>query len=854
MSLLDTIFKRRGRAGTPSQDATDVPTAAAAGLTAGDLKGLSPDRGSSNQPRAGSPAAADDAKSVASAANSRKSAAAASNAGAGRSKARAPPLSAEGHHSSGYAAQHLFLAPLPRRRMVVPEAIRERQALHERETAAGKVVAPHYYYSEDELRALTPVRAASTAHHQKRRPRQALDVDADSGDDTLHSTHNKEGDSDDDIDAVLEGVPPLQFAPMAVTVTAAELSAVRRLASFDEPVRTDAALPIEIPTEGFRLRWLHDPTRHPRPARPATLLTMRTDYLLPTEVGGGGGAPTDRCALIESPRSVLVLVRNGATPMDLQQRPGGDSLTAPHAAFAERLRQEELARLRAEYEAVCRVLPEETVDSFFSLLREATSARGANANATTRSASSMSVGNISSTATTAAAGGNGGGGGGAAAAQVIRPMLERDDDGIYRVAFHYEVSTAASAVVDRLDRTRANLRTLVSTEMAMAAERTAVLEAQQQRSLAAAQSHERQLAARAQQRQVAAAIKADSVRQRTALRCEAAERLRQEAEAKYDAKQQRLAATEARKAEEALGRRAVRRRQEEEKERRRVGALQAADAHHESQLALRRAIVEEKEEACASAMAAKSEALQTAKERRGANERQALARKAEADARRAAERDERQLEQTAREEAAEAQVARLRKGQETAAAVRSLATLQKAIFIMERQEDEEAKAAEGRAQMVRRREAAEERQQRLVTVLDERRRLRQRAREEVRVRKAHMMAQQARIDQFNNLMAADRMLEAAARTSAATRVREEMTKEARREREALLQWRQQTLQETRQAAEERERTATLALFNRANPSDAVIYAERNAIAAGLVPRKRRPLAASMGAQPTELIE
>lgn len=701
-------------------------------------------------------------------------------------------VSKEGFRSADHnaAARQVFLAPLPRRRMVMPEGVLSRMRVPEKNEGwtVNGIEGP---------RAPTPL-------------------------------------------STLSATMSTQIARDTIVVTEAELAGVKRLAGFNAAVRKDS-IPITLPTSGYQLNWLHDPKKHAKPARPSTLLNMRTDYLLPKTGGGGGGGEHDSYPFIDSPRSVLVFVRNGTHPMDLQRRPPVAS--DPLGVFRERLRVEELERLQSEYAAICEVLPQSTVDAFFSFSSD-------------QHNDSSEVGPFSI----------GEGSTGSSQneekerkkSQIVKPILEKDDNGIYRVTFHFEVSTAAAAVEEQMDRTRANLRTLLEAEIALTKVRTETLREQQERSLAAARKHDAQIAERQQQRHVAATIKAIATKQRATNRAEAAERLRQKAVQAYNEKQERLAVVEAQMEEEMLNRQAERRLREEEREEKRLQTLAIAADKEAKLLQERMRIVERKNASCEEALEAKAKTLQIAKDKRAAYERSAQSRKEAIDLRSEAEREERRIIQEKREATAEAQIANLREKQQTMAAVRSLASLQKLVYMDECRQEGEARERQRREELVAQRAVAEDRQQRLLTVLEQRRKGRHQAKEEIRLEKALRVERQSRIDQFTSLMTADRMLESKARAEAITDAREQMIREARKEREVLSQWRHKALTEAKKEAEEQERAATLGMFNKAHPSDAVIYREKNARAAASLSmqplRKRKPLSYSQGAEPTELLE
>lgn len=199
----------------------------------------------------------------------------------------------------------------------------------------------------------------------------------------------------------------------SASVTAKELRVLRFLASADHgDDRPDILCSVE--TKNFRLAWLLDPAKQlptyqneptteqksiggrtsPSPtggsierssrkqsSQPCTLLNLLN---MPTDVfvqARGRPSPEDlHRPLLSSPRSVLVCIRNGVQPLDLQEKPLDQlvlewsargytkEMIVQRHAFQETLRQHQLAALQEEYALLCQKIAFDDVCAFFEFL------------------------------------------------------------------------------------------------------------------------------------------------------------------------------------------------------------------------------------------------------------------------------------------------------------------------------------------------------------------------------------------------------------------------------------------------------------------------------------------------------
>eukprot|EP00667_Euglena_gracilis_P002264 EG_transcript_2266 len=137
---------------------------------------------------------------------------------------------------------------------------------------------------------------------------------------------------------------------------------------------------VRIPTEHYDLRWLFRPPRAPPPpAKRLTLLTLRVDLFATPAISAKDSLRVQRAVLLNSPRSVLVLLRNGVQVEALQRRTleqyrqqGSLEGVIPEAVekrfeTLERKRQRLLAELVEEYKWQCEQLPLEDIVAFFDV-------------------------------------------------------------------------------------------------------------------------------------------------------------------------------------------------------------------------------------------------------------------------------------------------------------------------------------------------------------------------------------------------------------------------------------------------------------------------------------------------------
>eukprot|EP00164_Ancoracysta_twista_P017031 GFYU01028854.1.p1 GENE.GFYU01028854.1~~GFYU01028854.1.p1 ORF type:complete len:176 (+),score=26.33 GFYU01028854.1:2-529(+) len=168
----------------------------------------------------------------------------------------------------------------------------------------------------------------------------------------------------------------------------------------------------------------------------------------------------------------------------------------------------------------------------------------------------------------------------------------------------------------------------------------------------------------------------------------------------------------------------------------------------------------------------------------------------------------------------------------------------------ELEEEEEARIQE----IFVRWDEAGERQQRLMTILDQRR---QEKRFKKNVDSQDKKKDQDRWDaqrQFESMLSTDGMLSAQQRLEAVQKARSNISDNAKKLEMEMSRWRVRCAEEARQTAEKEEREVALSLFNEANPSDAVtLKAVNDGSVRRLTRRFRRPQQLPME-EPHELEE
>ena len=160
-------------------------------------------------------------------------------------------------------------------------------------------------------------------------------------------------------------------ASPAFAVKSADLANIRRIAEINAAV---TVFETKLVTSNYQLAWLLEGNRPPVGDQWKTLEHMSTDYI------ANGGNGDDHVPLLNSPRSVLTVLRNGTHPMALQRIPlelsilKHSSAGTPLAvvkerhALEERVREHAVEDLRQQYRVLCEMLPREEILSFFQLL------------------------------------------------------------------------------------------------------------------------------------------------------------------------------------------------------------------------------------------------------------------------------------------------------------------------------------------------------------------------------------------------------------------------------------------------------------------------------------------------------
>ena len=590
-----------------------------------------------------------------------------------------------------------------------------------------------------------------------------------------------------------------------ITVTEQELSCIRRVATYAEPLRPDGALVVQLPTGNYWLRHLHDPLQHKPPTHPLTLLNMPTDCRI-------NGIPNIHTTpLISSPRSVLVLMRHGTNPLKLQQRL---PIEDPHPASVEAARQEEMAFLQEEYRRLCAVLPQSTVSGFYEQLWEVER----------REREVASRGDAVDTNIPA------------------RPTIQADDSGIFRVVLRAETSAAEKAVAEKLARSRSRIENRLRSDVQLTQARTEASKVMQKKALAATKKHEAIAAQRKREQEAIQAERAWAAEANRRKRDELTEELRRKAVEAHERRMQRNEETEETNAM----------LREVQMERRRA-RIEAKQEIRERALEQARMIARDDAEELEAMIAQKDQVADQLKKDRDAERMLRVVKMAESEERFKARRQAMQShsnyqaevarrKQEAREACADKLLNGLKLSRRHDAAHREMLRLQRTLLADEKQA-ENAREEEGRIQeLFARWEDAEARRQRLTTILD-RRRQEKRFSKEVETRSKKQ--DQERWDaqrQFAAMLSADGMLTAQQRMEAVQRNQRNISINARKMEMEMSQWRTQVAEEARQTAEREEREVALSLFNEACPSDAVTLRGANQRSVRRITRGRKPLA------------
>lgn len=574
-----------------------------------------------------------------------------------------------------------------------------------------------------------------------------------------------------------------------VPIATEDLVHVYRLATLQSAQKAEA-VEVDLVTRNYRLGWMTQRPEH-RPTQWLTLMNMDEGYL------DAGGSPADPVTLINSPRSVLTLLRNGQHPMALQRINRAQlrqqmSIVGASADFvAQRfkmldgLRQNELLSLQAEYQQLCKRLPREQVLTFLELLDHSDLTQ--------------------------------------------LPQVVELEDGTCEVRAPMDDSLAAAmeAINRKAERDRERIQRKLEIEIATSQKVVERHEQQQERNLQAAIKCQQRAAKLAEDKRQEAVLRQLSSKAKTARRAEAVERTEAQRLQAIADRERRTVAVEA-LAEEARRQRLEARRERidrtqalrAQRMRQSAAAQQRRDDQRQAQLsekeAFREAQTRRREVQRAEARAENAHAAHLNAERRAAivarSEQLLLQREARAEERQRCL--EERLQQFEEEKRTQAQVCHLVELRKDIRREESFADAQ------QREAERMQCAVDRRAAQVACFEAFKDGQQR-------QRAQRREVEMELRVVKADFVLRNENIRQLEQLQLNDDLIAKRLKCAKMDRVRAALVVRAREEREALNQYRIRKLHTAAAELVEEERASYFDVFRRTTPSAlAVLQRER----------------------------
>ena len=563
-------------------------------------------------------------------------------------------------------------------------------------------------------------------------------------------------------------------------ITINDLVIIVRVASLDAPFRTEQ-VNTKLVTHNYGLGWIYDLRKRPK-SRDAwkNLRTMRTDYL---ESGGGKQDPEP---LIDSPRSVLTLCRNGKHPMALQKVPfeslrselsiqglSSTDIKSRHE-FLETFRKNELDSLQREYDELCKVLPFEEMMVFFELIDP--------------------MGGM-----------------------VQLPRLEWNDDlGHYTV----EVSTddalanAMQKMNERMDEDRLRVRKMLRVEIEGRERLVELHEQEQQKNLQAADRHQRRAIKQAEEKRQEAMLRKMASEMKTNRLIEAKReaeeiRLREIAIREERARQVEAAAAVAAKEKREKHRRELEAKQERRKVRMEQSAFKTKKLMEEREAAL-----EEKDRFRQEQIERKHRLVELRKQEHEIEMEQANQRRKEIVARSEAFLRERELKARAVQAKVEARLEDFAEQKKVAAQLRQLEDLRREI----RREEVALEARAIEEQRIEAQIAAKERQMEryhhFKAHQNRDREVKQEQTKQVNVLKETYVERRDFQREFAQLAVADKQIREVRQAETLESSREVMVEKARAERAALAMYRKSKLEATSKDIEEKERHAFFTMFNR----------------------------------------